>query len=89
MPTDFSKWPHKALAFKDSIRAAVESFVAFPTDREFDSNRAARDQLYERLDELSDPSREEAMQFVLRELTEAECGQICLSRTPLALGLTM
>ena len=88
MPADFSRWPHKALAFKDPISAAVASFVEFPTDREFDASRAARDQLYERLDELSGPGREEAMQFVFRELTEEECRQICLSRIPLALGLS-
>ena len=86
MPTDFSKWPHSALAFRGPISAAVESFLAFPTDREFDPGRTAKDQLYERLDELSDPGREEAMLFVLRELTEAECRQICLSRIPSILG---
>lgn len=86
MPADFSNWPQKALAFKEPIRAAVESFVAFPTDREFHPYRAAKDQLYERLDELSDPIREGAMQFVLRELTEAECRQICLSRVPFEFG---
>ena len=86
MPTDLSKWPPGALVFREPISAAVESFLAFPTDREFDPGRAAKDQLYERLDELSDPSREAAMLFVLHELTEAECRRICLSRIPSILG---
>lgn len=80
MPADLSKWPRKALAFTEVLSAAVESFVSFPMDREFDPSRPAKKQLFERVDELSHPSREEAMQFVLRELTEAECRQICISR---------
>ncbi|HET6962010.1 MAG TPA: hypothetical protein VFJ27_05925 [Terriglobia bacterium] len=80
MPADLSRWPRKALAFTEALSAAVESFVSFPIDREFDSSRPAKKQLFERVDELSHPSREEAMQFVLRELTEAECRQICTSR---------
>jgi hypothetical protein len=86
MPADFSKWPQRALVFRGPISAAVESFLAFPTDREFDPGRTAKDQLYERLDELSDPSREAAMLFVLHELTEAECRRICMSRIPSILG---
>jgi len=80
MPADLSKWPQKALIFSEVLSAAVESFVSFPIDREFDPTRPAKKQLYERVDELSDPGREKAMQFVLRELTEAECRQICSSR---------
>ena len=80
MPADLSKWPGKALTFAELLSAAVESFVSFPMDREFDPSRPAKKQLFERVDELSHPSREEAMQFVLRELTEAECRQICISR---------
>lgn len=80
MPADLSKWPRKALGFTKALSAAVESFVSFPMDREFDPSRPAKNQLYERVDELSHPSREETMQFVLRELTEVECRQICISR---------
>lgn len=80
MPSDLSKWPRKALAFTEVLSAAVESFVSFPIDREFEPSRPAKKQLFERVDELSHPGREEAMQFVLRELTEAECRLICISR---------
>lgn len=42
MPADLSKWPRKALAFTEVFSAAVESFVSFPMDREFDPSRPAK-----------------------------------------------
>jgi hypothetical protein len=77
---NLSRWPRKALPYREIIAAAVESFVAFPLHREFNQHRSACEQLCERIEEFGIiPNQREAMQLIREELTEAECLAICLS----------
>ena len=81
MPVDLSSWPRHALAHKEIIGAAVESFVVLPEHRAFQHERPAHKQLYERIEDLGMiPNQPAALKFVREELTELECLTICLSK---------
>ena len=74
---DLFRWPPCTWPFQEAIGAAVKSFMI--EGRGFDSSKSACQQLKQRILETHLPSRLEALVVVDKQLTEAECRDICLS----------